>query len=802
MLLIRLRLENFRQHRDTVIDFQEGMTAIVGSNGSGKSTVLEGITYALYGTQRDTRETIRFFWGEKKKYLAELLFELDGRHYLIERSNTDASLIELGADGGKTSLAVGLSDVRRAAERLLGLNYEQFINSFSAEQKNLIFLNFRTAAARQDEVARMLGFDRLKRAEDLGKERRSELKTRADTLEKTLGNLADLKRDQEEAAAKLKTVQAEIAQFEKEKKELDKKLGPAKELRDQAERWQALSAEIIAIRGEANGLKEAVKLTEAALAEAQKGAAEIRELEPQEAEYRRLEVEHKEWDRRREEDRKREQLSGEAKTLAAEVADLDARLKELELPDMGSLEKALVGAKEASERAEVRLRELDKAWSSRRSKLEQSLAVAKARLEIGKKSLAQREAMLAKGVCPECGQPLADGYTPILEKAREEVQEAQAQADRAASELSEIAAKPDEVTAAEQTVKEAKAALADAQKSREAAAVLHAQAKTLMGERTKKAEILARSEAKLANMPSIYDSAKHETIRKSLEALDPIHLRYLGLKGCEASLEDREKDHKQALANLQATKSRYKSIEAERGKLPFPGPAEAAAALAEYQALEMHARDVASCLRNSTSMKEYAEAAVAQAKARVEEHHVRKKELEEARKAASCHDTVTREMRALREKLNRTIGPDLAARASENLNLLTNGRYTVLELNKDFEATVVEDGIPKPVISGGEEDVVALALRLALSELIQERNGRPMMLLVLDEVFGSLDVERRQSVLDRLASLKGRFRQILVISHIEEINQVADQALFLSRDPVTRSTVVSDAPPDANAMLL
>ena len=77
-----------------------------------------------------------------------------------------------------------------------------------------------------------------------------------------------------------------------------------------------------------------------------------------------------------------------------------------------------------------------------------------------------------------------------------------------------------------------------------------------------------------------------------------------------------------------------------------------------------------------------------------------------------------------------------------------------------------------------------------------------MMLLVLDEVFGSLDVERRQSVLDRLASLKGRFRQILVISHIEEINQVADQALFLSRDSQTRSTVVSDAPPDANAMLL
>ena len=166
------------------------------------------------------------------------------------------------------------------------------------------------------------------------------------------------------------------------------------------------------------------------------------------------------------------------------------------------------------------------------------------------------------------------------------------------------------------------------------------------------------------------------------------------------------------------------------------------------------------------------------------------------------HDTTARELRALREALNRSIGPDLSARASENLNLLTNGRYTQLDLDKNFEPTVVEEGVRKDVISGGEEDVVALALRLALSELIQERNGRPMSLLVLDEVFGGLDTERRHSVMERLAALKGRFRQILVISHIEDINQVADQAIFLRRNPETRATAVSDAPIESAAVLL
>ena len=43
MQIRRLRLTNFRQHADTVLDFEPGLTGIVGPNGSGKSTLLEAI---------------------------------------------------------------------------------------------------------------------------------------------------------------------------------------------------------------------------------------------------------------------------------------------------------------------------------------------------------------------------------------------------------------------------------------------------------------------------------------------------------------------------------------------------------------------------------------------------------------------------------------------------------------------------------------------------------------------------------------------------------------------------------------
>ncbi len=66
-----------------------------------------------------------------------------------------------------------------------------------------------------------------------------------------------------------------------------------------------------------------------------------------------------------------------------------------------------------------------------------------------------------------------------------------------------------------------------------------------------------------------------------------------------------------------------------------------------------------------------------------------------------------------------------------------------MELDEDYMVTLLDGGEAKPVISGGEEDIANLALRLAISQMIADRAGQPLSLLVLDEIFGSLDEERR-----------------------------------------------------------
>jgi GNAT superfamily N-acetyltransferase len=77
-----------------------------------------------------------------------------------------------------------------------------------------------------------------------------------------------------------------------------------------------------------------------------------------------------------------------------------------------------------------------------------------------------------------------------------------------------------------------------------------------------------------------------------------------------------------------------------------------------------------------------------------------------------------------------------------------------MELDEDYMATLLDGGEVKPVISGGEEDVANLALRLAISQMIADRAGQPLSLLFLDEILGSLDEERRLAVIELLRALR------------------------------------------------
>ena len=160
------------------------------------------------------------------------------------------------------------------------------------------------------------------------------------------------------------------------------------------------------------------------------------------------------------------------------------------------------------------------------------------------------------------------------------------------------------------------------------------------------------------------------------------------------------------------------------------------------------------------------------------------------------HDELDRAFTDLRTDLNGQLRPEMSELASAFLTELTDARYDELELDEGYNLTVIEDGIPKPVISGGEEDIANLCLRLAISQMIAERAGQSFSLLILDEVFGSLDESRRDNVVALLRGLQDRFEQVILITHIEQVRDGLDRVIAVRYDEETGTSVVTQVTPD------
>jgi len=135
MELHRLRLVNFRQHADTELVFGPGITGIFGPNGSGKTTILEAIAWALYGVQavRGDRDSIRRLGAKGRAGVeVELEFRLGAHEYRVTRGLTTAALQQDGQ-----LVANSLKAVTDKLERTLGMTHEEFFNTYFTGQKEL-----------------------------------------------------------------------------------------------------------------------------------------------------------------------------------------------------------------------------------------------------------------------------------------------------------------------------------------------------------------------------------------------------------------------------------------------------------------------------------------------------------------------------------------------------------------------------------------------------------------------------------------------------------------------------------------
>ena len=129
------------------------------------------------------------------------------------------------------------------------------------------------------------------------------------------------------------------------------------------------------------------------------------------------------------------------------------------------------------------------------------------------------------------------------------------------------------------------------------------------------------------------------------------------------------------------------------------------------------------------------------------------------------------------ESLAQEIRPLLEGHVTNILSLMSNGRFSKVQITEDYDITVFDDNKFRTLaeLSGGECDLVSLALRLALSQVVSQRHGSGGCgFLILDECFASQDSERREAVLTSLRNLKDIYHQIFIVSHIEHIDDFVD----------------------------
>lgn len=130
-MLNTVKLKNFRQHTDRVVEFTPGINTIRGANEAGKSAMLEAIQYALFGSRALTlslEDSVT--WGEDLKTMkVEVTITIDGKVYTFKRSTCGA---EVMLDGNV--FCTGQKEVSLLATKLLGADGAMAKNLLMASQ--------------------------------------------------------------------------------------------------------------------------------------------------------------------------------------------------------------------------------------------------------------------------------------------------------------------------------------------------------------------------------------------------------------------------------------------------------------------------------------------------------------------------------------------------------------------------------------------------------------------------------------------------------------------------------------------
>ena len=767
MLLSRIYMRNFRVYEDELnLEIPPGLVGINGPNGAGKSTLLEAVLFTLWGKSRTTKEQIRSS-GVGGECVTEVEFEHEGHLYLARRSlkgiNSTVS-VEVHCDG--LIMSTGTRDAERYIESVLGMDDSAFRASVFAEQKQLAAFSNQTPADRRKLVLQLLGITPLDSARDAARRDARQLAADHDRLRGMLTDLTALEVEVSDAEARAAAA-AVVASDDANASEAAQQLLQAAEavLAEHDTRRQ----EHEALVAEGKLARQALDSATTALAEQR---AELERLSAAEGKLAELDAAAAGQAHSESELRLLEQV------LSAAVA-LDAIEVPPEPPaaDDGALEAVRERCSEAREAA------------ARAKALADS---AEAELQRAREMLERSSGLSADADCPVCGQALGKAFETV-------------QAHRAGDLASAESRHKDAVRAATAAVKLAQQAgndLAKAEKQAAAVAAARSEWDKISARRADHHAALILAWQRLAEeFPAFGDtvrpvdeleremSAARSRFEAQRAASGEAH-RLRGMlerrPGLEESIAATATRVELANQDVMTLREKVKALAFDPDALRDATGVRDTAVTASRAAAKTASESALTAARESERA-----AAAARRLAEAREQHARLSGLEsDARHVGRVADLLSE----FRNTVVASVGPRLSTHAADLFAELTDREYDELFVDPENYELRISDGghvFGLDRFSGSEVDLANLALRVAISEHIHFQSGGSVGLLVLDEVFGPLDEDRKARMLIALDRLRARFRQVLVVTHDSDIKEQLPNAIEVVKLPGRRATALS-----------
>ena len=835
MIPITLSLAGFLSYRQPqTLDFtQFDLACISGSNGAGKSSLLDAITWVLFGQARKRDESLINTACDKAEVTLD--FEYENQVYRVHRSITKGKGSQVDLFIEKGLKADGSSDWKTLSERTLRetealivhtlrLDYETFTNaSFFLQGKADMFAQQRPSD-RKRILASILGLDVWEAYREQANLERKQKESDLKTIDGRLGDIQE-ELGQEDARRK------KLAEVERDLKTLSASREQQSKLLDEAKKMQA------SLKGKMDMLNTLGSQLETSTQSRDHNLDLLNQRREEMAGYQSLleragEIEqaHADWQAMRKElesldkvaeqfrayqDRQQEPL----RQIAAEKARLEQEISHLEsnLEALAANESLLPMLNQQLEAAEAEIKKCQQQISQRAaieeeiSQLNQERADARAenpRLKAEMDEIKARRDQLLKtegATCPVCGQTLSEKERQeLIDKYFEEgttrgdkfranqdllkdFDQRMAQKEAAINGLRQA---DDALRNATRQADQAKDRIGQVKTQRDdwdakSAPHLAELKKTLSGEHflPEARKVLAAVEAELKALG--YDAGAHNALRQKEIAAREVESEFTDLGKARAAMAPLGRQVKDLETQLQKQESEIERLQkayddsaaqlaAEQAGMPDIRAAEEALFTAQ-EAVNQLNRELGSARQNVAVLATLKE---------------RQKGLGEEREEVS-------RLIEQYKMLERAFGkdgvpallieqalPEIEENANITLGRLTDNSMSVRfdtqrafkdEKREDKKETLdirISDGSGTrdyEMFSGGEAFRVNFAIRLALSRILAQRAGARLQTLVIDEGFGNQDAQGKQRLIEVINLVKGDFAKVLVITHLEDL---------------------------------